>query len=60
MIANAERQLDGFVSTVSASSQDAADLVAAAIPGRTDGTLALAETQVLAATPSPPGLRLRR
>ena len=58
VIANAERQLDGFVATASTSSQDAADLAATVIPGRTDGTLALAGTQVLAGTPSPPGLRL--
>lgn len=58
VIANAERQLDGFVSTVSVSSQDPADLVAAAVPGRTDGTLALNDTTVLASTPAPPGLPL--
>lgn len=58
VMANAGRQLDGFVATVPTNGQDAADLVAAAIPGRTDGTLALAGTRVLAATPSPPGLRL--
>lgn len=58
VIANAERQLDGFVATASTSGQDAADVAAAVIPGRTDGTLALAGGQVLAGTPSPPGLRL--
>ncbi|WP_285136939.1 ATP-binding protein [Microbacterium sp. lyk4-40-TSB-66] len=58
VIANAQRQLDGFVATVSVSGQDAADLVRAAIPGRTDGTIALSDGQVLAATPSPPGLRV--
>lgn len=58
VIANAERQLDGFVTTASTSGQDAADIAAAVIPGRTDGTLALAGEQVLAGTPSPPGLRL--
>ncbi len=56
VMANAQRQLDGFVATVSTSGQDAADLVAAAVPGRTDGTLALDGTRVLAATPAPPGL----
>ena len=58
VLANAQRQLDGFVSTVSAGGQDAADLVAAAVPGRTDGTLALRGTTVLATTPAPPGLPL--
>lgn len=58
VVANAERQLDGFVSTVSSDGQDPADLVAAAIPGRTDGTLAVAGSRVLATTPSPPGLSL--
>ncbi|WP_295844630.1 HAMP domain-containing sensor histidine kinase [uncultured Microbacterium sp.] len=55
VVANAERQLDGFVSTLSTSSQDAAALVAATIPGRTDGTVALDGTRVLATTPAPPG-----
>lgn len=58
VIANAERQLDGFVSTVASDDQDPADLVAAAVPGRTDGTLAVADSGVLASTPSPPGLPL--
>ena len=58
VLANAGRQLDGFVSTVSTSSQDPAELVAAAVPGRTDGTLALSGTTVLATTPAPPGLPL--
>ncbi|MDT0117622.1 HAMP domain-containing sensor histidine kinase [Microbacterium sp. PRF11] len=56
--ANAERQLDGFVATVSASEADATELVESAIPGRTDGTIALDGSTVLAATPSPPGLSL--
>lgn len=56
VLANAQRQLDGFVATVATSSETAADLVASAIPGRTDGTLAIDGTRVLAATPSPPGL----
>lgn len=58
VLANAGQQLDGFVSTVSTSVQDPADLVAAAVPGRTDGTLALAGSTVLATTPAPPGLPL--
>ncbi|MFB3979081.1 MULTISPECIES: sensor histidine kinase [Microbacterium] len=56
--ANAERQLDGFVSTVASSEQDAVALVAAAVPGRTDGTLALRDGTVVATTPAPPGLAL--
>ncbi|WP_136585241.1 sensor histidine kinase [Microbacterium hydrothermale] len=58
VLANAQRQLDGFVSTVATSSESAADLVASAIPGRTDGTLAIDGDRVLATTPSPPGLSL--
>ncbi|RWR13232.1 sensor histidine kinase, partial [Microbacterium enclense] len=58
VIANAERQLDGFVATVSASGEDPADLVDSAVPGRTDGTLAVIGTTVLATTPAPPGLPL--
>ncbi|MCT2086463.1 HAMP domain-containing histidine kinase [Microbacterium enclense] len=58
VIANAERQLDGFVATVSASGEDPADLVDSAVPGRTDGTLAVIGTAVLATTPAPPGLPL--
>ncbi|WP_295790215.1 HAMP domain-containing sensor histidine kinase [uncultured Microbacterium sp.] len=58
VVANAQRQLDGFVSTVSVSDEDAAELVRSAVPGRTDGTLALDGARVLAATPSPPGLSL--
>ena len=58
VIANAERQLDGFSATAASSGRSAVDLVAAAIPGRTDGTLALSGTTVLADTPSPPGLQV--
>jgi signal transduction histidine kinase len=58
VIANAERQLDGFTTTASTSGTDAVDLVAAAIPGRTDGTIALSGSTVLARTPAPPGLAL--
>ncbi|MBT9605587.1 ATP-binding protein [Microbacterium sp.] len=58
VLANAQRQLDGFVSTVSVSAQDPADLVAAAVPGRTDATLALSGSTVLASTPAPPGVPL--
>ncbi|MDF2045513.1 MULTISPECIES: cell wall metabolism sensor histidine kinase WalK [Microbacterium] len=58
VIANAERQLDGFSSTAPSSGTDAVDLVAATIPGRTDGTVALSGTTMLAGTPSPPGLSL--
>lgn len=58
VIANAERQLDGFVSTVSTSEKDAAELVTAAIPGRTDGTIALDGATVLGSTPAPPGLNI--
>ena len=58
VIANAERQLDGFSSTAASASADAVGLVAATIPGRTDGTIALSGTTVLAGTPSPPGLAL--
>jgi two-component system, OmpR family, sensor kinase len=58
VIANAERQLDGFSSTAASTSADAVGLVAATIPGRTDGTIALSGTTVLAGTPSPPGLAL--
>ncbi len=58
VLANAERQLDGFVATVSASGEDPADLVDSAVPGRTDGTLAVIGTAVLATTPAPPGLPL--
>ncbi|MCC4249551.1 MULTISPECIES: sensor histidine kinase [Microbacterium] len=58
VLANAERQLDGFVSTVSTGDEEPADLVDAAVPGRTDATLALRGTRVLATTPAPPGLPL--
>lgn len=58
VLANAERQLDGFVSTVPTSVEEPDDLVAAAVPGRTDATLAVSGTTVLAATPAPPGLPL--
>lgn len=58
VLANAERQLDGFTATVSTSTESAADLVASAIPGRTDGTIAIDGLRVLAVTPSPPGLPL--
>ena len=58
VIANAERQLDGFSATAAASGSDAVELVTAAIPGRTDGTIALSGSTVLTSTPSPPGLAL--
>lgn len=56
VLANAQRQLDGFTSTVTRSDDDAIDIVSTVIPGRTDGTIALDGDQVVAATPSPPGL----
>ncbi|MBD8204825.1 HAMP domain-containing histidine kinase [Microbacterium sp. CFBP 8790] len=58
VLANAQKQLDGFASSVASSSDDPVDLVAGTIPGRTDGTLAFDGDQVLAATPSPPGLAI--
>lgn len=56
VLANAQRQLDGFVASVATSDESAADLVDAVIPGRTDGTLAIDGARTLTATPSPPGL----
>ena len=58
VVANAQRQLDGFVGAVSTSNQDAATLVDTVIPGRTDATIALDGDRVLASTPSPPGIEI--
>ncbi len=59
-IANAERQLDGFVA---AATDDLADgsvneeaLALRTIPGRADGTIAVRDGQVLTRSPTPPGL----
>ncbi|BFM22985.1 ATP-binding protein [Microbacterium sp. che218] len=56
VVQNAQRQLDGFVATVSSSGGSAVELASAAIPGRSDGTVALVDGRVRASTPSPPGL----
>lgn len=56
VIANAQRQLDGFTTTVAASDDGATEIVDAVIPGRTDATVAIADGGVLATTPTPPGL----
>lgn len=59
VIANAERQLDGFVSAAQEGAPaDAVELVDAVIPGRTDGTIAVQGGEVLAASVAPPGLDL--
>jgi len=58
VLTNAHRQLDGFADAARSNATDAVTLVRAAIPGRTDGIIALRGSTVLASTPAPPGLAL--
>lgn len=58
VLANAQRQLDGFTSTVTRTDDDAIDIVSSTIPGRTDATIAVDDSRLVSATPSPPGLAI--
>ncbi|MBM3715626.1 MAG: HAMP domain-containing protein [Actinobacteria bacterium] len=61
VVANAQRQLDGFASRAQAQldqGEVTAELARSAIPGRTDSTLAVQDGRVVGATAAPPGLSL--